>query len=283
MLAVATLPVAAAIIAASVVLPGAGPAAHAAEVLRAASEQTVEAADPIIAAGQYLKVTTEAAYFAGESDANGNITGYLAPSTTEVWVPGDNAQNWVQRVTSRPATEFFGQGAKEAAQRDWESALARGVVQVTRAANGEFVEVRELGGEVDLGDLPDTPPAALAYLRSGSGSGSDTSDEAALGFAAQLLWEGTMTASQRAVLYEAIALLPSIRITHDTAVLDGRTGTAFSVEPTGAHDRLEIIIDPATGRYIGERQVTTTAMGAVPAGTTVSYTAVKTQVVNSAP
>lgn len=90
-------------------------------------------------------------------------------------------------------------------------------------------------------------------------------------------------ASKRAVLFEAIALLPRIQITHDTAVHDGRTGTAFSVEPTDDRDRLEIIMDPATGRYIGEREVTTTAMGAVPPGTKVSYTAVETHVVDSAP
>ncbi|QEE61012.1 hypothetical protein FVA74_05060 [Salinibacterium sp. dk2585] len=269
---------AAAIVAAGVILPGM-PAAKAAEVLRVASAQTITVADPVVGPGQYLKVTTDAAYFAGESDANGTVTGYIAPSTTEVWMPSDNTENWVQRVTAKPATDFYGDGAQDAAQRDWESTLASGIVQVTHAANGRFIELRELGGDVDLGDLPDAPREALTYLR----ATTDPSDEGVLHFAAELLRDGTMSAPQRAVLYEAIALLPSIRITQDTAVLDGRTGTAFSVEPTGAHDRLEIIIDPATGRYIGEREVTTTAMGAVPAGTTVSYSAVDTQVVSSAP
>lgn len=271
-------PVAIALVVVSVVVPGRA-TAQAAEILRQAADQTITTSDPVVETGEFLKITTDAAYLAYESAADGNLTAYLSPSITEVWVPAGTGDDWVQRVTAERATAFYGGSARAAAERDWKSTVAGGVVRTTRAANGEFVEVHELGGEVDLGDLPDSPQAALNYLH----SGADPTDAGALAFAAQLLRDGTMKAAERAVLYDALALLPGIRITDDTAVLDGRTGVAFSLDPVGVLDRQEIIIDPTTGQFIGERELATADQGAVPAGTSVAYTAVTVEVVNSAP
>ena len=272
-------PVAAALVVASaIVIPGAS-SAEAAEALRSAADVTITSSDPVIPAGGYLKITTDAAYLAYESDDTGSLTAYLSPSVTEVWVPGDDEEDWVQRVTAEPATTFYGDAARAAADRDWAATQSAGVVRETTAADGEFVEVTELGGEVDRGPLPDTPQAVLDYLH----STPDSSDEGALSFAAELLRTGTMTADERAVLYEALALLPGIRVADDEAVLDGRTGIAFSLEPDGALNRMEIVIDPATGLFIGERMVSTTDQDAIPAGTDIEYTAVTTEVVTTAP
>ena len=46
---------------------------------------------------------------------------------------------------------------------------------------------------------------------------------------------------------------------------------------------MDIIIDPATGLLIGEREVTLTAGETFPAGTATAWTSVQTSVVNSAP
>ncbi|QHK20736.1 hypothetical protein GU243_14490 [Pseudarthrobacter psychrotolerans] len=46
---------------------------------------------------------------------------------------------------------------------------------------------------------------------------------------------------------------------------------------------MDIIIDPATGLLIGEREVTLTAGKTFPAGPATAWTSVQTSVVNSGP
>ncbi|WP_156756471.1 hypothetical protein [Actinokineospora pegani] len=55
--------------------------------------------------------------------------------------------------------------------------------------------------------------------------------------------------------------------------LDGRTGTAPGVDD--GHVRQEIIIDPGTGRFIGERRVATRDVDGLTAGTVLTSTSVE--------
>jgi len=273
------IPVAAAVAVTAVVMWPTSDSATAAEALRSAADVSITTSDPLVGPGQYLKVTTEAAYLAYESDADGQLSAYLSPSTTETYIPYESGQDWVQKVTAEPATEFYGEASRAAAQRDWEETVRGGVVRVARAADDDFAQSEELGGEIADVPLPDTPEQTLVFLH--EGPYGDGTDDGALAYAAQLLREGTMPASQRSVLYRALALLPGIRITDGNAVLDGRTGIAFSLDADpGAR---EIIVDPTTGLFIGERTLTAIATGAVPAGTEQEYTAVSTTVVDQAP
>ena len=273
------IPVAAAIAITAVVTWPATDSATAAEALRNAADVTITTSEPLVGPGQYLKVTTEAAYLAYEHDAHGRLNAYLSPSTTEVFIPSDPGQEWVQRLTAEPATEFYGEASHAAAQRDWAETVRGGVVRVVRAADGNFAQADELGGDIADVSMPDTPEQTLVFLH--EGPYGDGTDDGALSYAAQLLRDGTMPASQRSVIYRALALLPGIRITDGNAVLDGRTGIAFSLDADpGAR---EIIVDPTTGLFIGERTLTDTATGTVPAGTEESYTAVSTTVVDTAP
>lgn len=272
-------PVVAAIaITAVVVGPGVSQA-EAAEALRNVADVTITTSDPVVGPEQFLKVTTEAAYLAYESDADGYYTAYLSPSVTEVFIPSDPEEQWVQRVTAEPATAFYGDASRAAAQRDWAETVRGGIVRVTRDAEGDFVHAAELGGDLTDIPMPENPDQALAFLH--ERPYGDGTDIGALSYAAQLLREGTMNANERSTLYRALALLPGIRITDGNAVLDGRTGIAFSLDADV--NTPEIIVDPDTGLFIGERSLTVAATGAIPAGTEEEYTAVTTTVVNEAP
>jgi len=273
------IPVAAAIAITAVVTWPATDSATAAEALRDAADVTITTSDPFVGPGQYLKVTTEAAYLAYEHDADDQLNAYLAPSTREVFIPADPGQDWVRRLTAQPATAFYGEASHAAAQRDWKETVRGGVVRVVRAADGGFEQADELGGEIADVPLPETPEQTLTFLH--ELPYGDGTDDGALAYAAQLLRDGTMPASQRSVLYRALALLPGIRITDGNAVLDGRTGIAFSLDADPG--TREIIVDPTTGLFIGERTLSAAAIGAVPAGTEQSYTAVSTTVVDTAP
>ncbi|MCJ1688459.1 hypothetical protein [Rathayibacter sp. VKM Ac-2927] len=273
------VPLAAALVLGVVVLdPGAG-SAEASEALRTAADATITVEDPIVGAGQYLKITTEAAYLAYEVDADGDYTAYLAPSITEVFIPADADTDWVQRVTAEPATAFYGEASRTAAERDWASTAQSGVVQTTKDPEGDFAHAAELGGEVTEEPLPTDPREALAALR--RLPWGDGTDAGVLSGAAELLRSGMLAGAERSTLYRALAMIPGIRIADRSAVLDGRTGIAFSLDADV--NVPEIVIDPTTGLFIGERTLTSSDQGAIPAGTAEQYTAVTTTVVDSAP
>jgi RNA polymerase sigma-70 factor (ECF subfamily) len=54
------------------------------------------------------------------------------------------------------------------------------------------------------------------------------------------------------------------------------------VTDSGA-DRREIVIDPVSGQYIGERMITVHGFGAIPAGTAMESTSVTLSVADRAP
>ena len=106
-------------------------------------------------------------------------------------------------------------------------------------------------------------------------------DGQALVFIADRLRSGIVPADLRAAFYEAAALIPGVTIVESQATLDGRTGVAIGRDE-GSIERQEIIIDPSTGLYIGERLVTLAGMNEIPSGTVVSWSAVTTSVTDSA-
>ncbi|PWC04565.1 CU044_5270 family protein [Mycetocola zhujimingii] len=273
------VPLAAALVVGTVVFGPSPDAAQASEALRDAADRTISVSDPFVGEGEYLKITTEQAFLAYEVTADGDYSAYRSTTVTEVFVPASPGDDWVQRVTAQPATEFYGEASHAAAERDWANTVDNGVVQISRDSDGDFVHARELGGEVAAPVLPSDPEEALAFLYDmpyGNGT-----DEGALSYAAQLLRDGTMAAEQRSTLYQALALLPGIRITDGNAALDGRTGIAFSIDSDTTVP--EIIVDPDTGQFIGQRSLTPAAQGAIPAGTVEDYTAVTTTVVDEVP
>ena len=94
---------------------------------------------------------------------------------------------------------------------------------------------------------------------------------------------GVIPADLRAALYQAAALIPGVTVMDREATLDGRTGISLGMETPGYKARKELIVDPSTGHLIGEREILLEDQGSIPAGTAVSWTAVTTTVVDSAP
>ena len=111
----------------------------------------------------------------------------------------------------------------------------------------------------------------------------DTPYEEAFITIADTLKTGVIPADLRAALYQAAALIPGLTVVEGEATLDGRTGISLGMESSRNEVRQEIIIDPATGQLIGEREVLLEDSGGIPAGTATAWTAVTTSVVDSAP
>jgi hypothetical protein len=269
--------IAAVVTAVAVLPPSAGPAdpsTAASSMLRTAAKA---ANDPAVADGQFLKLATTAAYLATTSlDGRPESTiGYLDARMRETFIPADDSTRPIELTTYVEPTVFFGAGAEEFAARD-RKRTAEDSTNTPRVVVAEPDATRPVE---DLSLMPRDPQALLDYLvdfRYQAGS----SDENVFAHVVDLLRSGTVKSDLRAALYEALALMPSVVITEQQTTLDDRRGTAIGLATADGASRQEIIIDPATGEYIGVRIVSVNGFGEIPAGTTLEYTALTASVVD---
>ncbi|MFC0109133.1 hypothetical protein [Kibdelosporangium aridum] len=71
--------------------------------------------------------------------------------------------------------------------------------------------------------------------------------------AADALRSGLLPAEVRSALYQALTRLRGLELTDSAANLDGHKGIALGIDD--GERRREIIVDPGTGAFIGERQI----------------------------
>lgn len=265
-----------------------GADAAAADVLDKAALATITSSDPVLQPGQYLLVGTDAVYRAtlmadgGEWDANKAVT-YLTISHDELYIPADRSDDWVWvRGLTEPYKSFSDEGAR-LAQEQYARMLAEtgGEPELLRAPRGEFYG--SAGRYGDLGDLPRDPQQLLNYIYKATLGAGRSADGEALVWIADTLRTGRVPADLRAALYRAAAGIPGVEITEQAANLDGRTGISIGRVENVDGTRQDIIIDPATGSLIGEREVLVREALGLPAGTTTAFTAVTTSVADSAP
>ena len=291
---------------------GAEPAA--ASVLESAARATLQFSDPVVGAGQYLRVRTDAVYMTQtwlEEDVdaarvNGEVQDLqtVAPQTymqgehLELFRPADPNDTWWQIQCRASVAETFGPKSELAAQQD--PSVTEGPIGHLIEMPGGRMKYESPDGQIESGNpvggftvpggasddftqLPLEPATLLAEIhRLNAGSGPSP-DGQALVWIADTLRSGTVPAEYRAAMYQAAALIPGVTITDEQATLNGTTGIAIGRDETNDGIRQEIIIDPATGQFIGERRVALEGYGAVAAGTTVGWTAVTTEIVEAAP
>jgi hypothetical protein len=266
--------IAAVVTAVAVLPPSADGSAEASTMLRTAARA---ADDPAVADGQFLKLATTAAYLSTTSlDGRPESTiGYLDARMRETFIPSDDSTRPIELTTYVEPTVFFGAGAEEFAARDRKRA-AEASTDTPRVVVAQPDATRPVE---DLSLMPRDPQALLDYLvdfRYQAGS----SDENVFAHVVDLLRSGTVKSDLRAALYEALALMPAVVITEQQTTLDDRRGTAIGLATADGASRQEIIIDPATGEYIGVRIVSVNGFGEIPAGTTLEYTALTASVVD---
>lgn len=263
---------------------GADPAA--ADVLHAAAARTINETDPAVAAGQYLKVSTEAITSATVT-GDGATESYLERQTGELYVPSDHADDWIWQRTPRVPYKAFTADAQRVMNDIIASDKRQHIDQddeLLRAPGGAFYGVPAVVSDKTLAALPQNGRDLLQYVYRATKGKGHSPDAEAFDYIADLLRSGLVPAQQRATLYDAVALIPGVSIADKQATLDGRTGVALG-HAQGARIQQQIIIDPATGLLIGERQVALeeSAAPGIPVGTAIESTAVTTTVVDAAP
>jgi hypothetical protein len=117
-----------------------------------------------------------------------------------------------------------------------------------------------------LESLPTDPAALLAYIYAHRGW-NQAWDEIL-----NCLQEYLLPPKLRAAMFEAAAKIPGVSVVPGATDAAGRTGIAVSkvVGPS----RYELIFNPRSYEYMGQRDVTVTAKPGVPAGTVTGSTAV---------
>ncbi|WP_336632241.1 MULTISPECIES: CU044_5270 family protein [unclassified Microbacterium] len=261
-----------------------GADAAAAAVLEDASVAAIDAVDPAVGPGQYLSVHTRAVH--RMTGQRGDITAtfqYLADDT--LFVPADRTDDWVWHRGPQSVAATFGPDSQAVADA-WQAEAPADAVSggdLLRAPAGAFYGGSPDAGFDDLGALPRDPYRLLNHIYRvtlGSGPSPDTE---ALVFLADRLRIGDVPADLRSAMYRAAAMIPGVALVDDQATLDGHRGVAIGRDEPAWGSRIEIIVDPATGAFLGERETLLRDQDGIPAGTIVSWTAVTTAVVDTAP
>nr|WP_236593526.1 CU044_5270 family protein [Paenarthrobacter ureafaciens] len=249
-------------------------AAQAADLLNQAAESSISVSDQPVGRGQYLKVDTA---YVGAMHTDGGLT-WNTRSGSHLYVPYDRQGEWILDHDPVTPIEYLGSTTKDMVDDYYSS---RGLPAVEPAH-----QIRGLGGLFFTGgntmsfghlspeeetSIPRDPAALIEWIRAYI-KGTDSSVWA---FIADQLSSGLVPAEWRAVLYKAAALVPGATATSAQTTLDGRAGTAVGRTTDGI--RTDIIFDPATGLFIGQRAVNEST------GAVTGWSAVRTSVVGSAP
>ncbi|QFZ23560.1 CU044_5270 family protein [Saccharothrix syringae] len=227
----------------------------------------ITAADRPLGPGQYRYIATHQwnsssmvnAPAAGQPDAPSGWT-WLRESRHEKWIPGDQALDWMERRTPLEGLKWLGGTVPESEAPKPE---------VTDTDTGERVgkcgdffpnsQPKKVCGDPTDWDnpafyeaLPRDPQAIVDYLRTATAH-RGSAPATVFHWGVEILRTGLMPADLRAQWYRALALLDGVTAFEQGVNLDGRTGVAIGIE--GPNERRELIVDPATGDFIGERTV----------------------------
>ena len=281
------------IVVADVVRPtGSGATAEAAEVLNNAATATIKTSDPVVGPGQYLKIETTELTGGGMQAADGSDISWQETTGGQLYIPTDINGEWVwnreDRVPLGSSSDAAKAAAAELAQR--RQAQPEGgpvLVGILRATGGAFYgnEPTIIVGTPlkEASSLPRDPQALLDIIYERTKGAGKSPEIKALGTITAALRTGVIPADLRAALYKAAALIPGVTVADKQATIDGRTGVAIGIPSPDGGSRQETIIDPATGLLIGERNVLLKDYPGYTAGTIVTWTSVRTSVVDGAP
>ena len=279
-------------------LPGTQtPTASAASLtLRQAANATIHEQDQPLGPGQYRYIRSDAWAIDAIMTTGSHYLAFQAEDISELWVPRDQAGIWLERTapTGKRVWVIGTEAEAEAAgfkPGDFDGVpsgdltAACGDFYPNNGARPSCADMATMAGWQQptpawLATLPTDPQAMLARLRKDAPV-NGRGDAELVVYVADALRSGLVPADVRALLYQALALLPDIKITQQVANLAGRTGVAMGVDDSESPTRQEIIIDPVTGQYIGERTMALQATQGVRAGAPTEYSSVTTAVVNA--
>lgn len=302
--AIAALVAAAAVVVPSMVSRDAAPRADAAAVLnQAARAAAISAKDEALKPGQYRYVQSSGLGIGGSGtvgkDGNTVMTMEWQRWGRETWIPSDPKAEWLLRDPVRTSAPMDSGTVPAAAA----FVPAPGTSGESVTANcGEFFPSGDPAASTNfctssgswqvpsaswLRGLPKDPEQMYQLLRRETAGRGKSPNAEMLVYAQDALGTGLVPAEVRSVILAALAKVPDLAIADRQANLNGQHGVAFTVEEAGMTSQL--IVDPATGQFIGTRDVLSADQPqgvngrdgkeiVLRAGTVVSFTALRTGV-----
>ena len=249
--------------------PSVGSAA-AAELLHQAATHT---GDATLRPGQALQVLQYARWSVSDSEHRWM---YLQDQTLQTWIPSDRTGTWLYRHTKTGERQWL-IGSEQDNARD---------VPENLHTDGEFTSTGgpALHDEIKpsfrdpspeyLASLPLDPRELYGELR------DEVAGDEGLTFLQMIndgLDTGVYPAQVRASVYKALTYLPKLEIVEEAAVIDSRSGTALGVTENETTE--QIVIDRATGEYLGSRTVLAKDAWGLKRGQVIGTTSVTTKVV----
>lgn len=242
-----------------------------------AAEQLNTAADNIRAAdkpqpGQFTYTGRHSWRLQAVMDSSGGKAefAFLEEKVHEIWQPSGTQPECPARAGVTGERQWL-IGDEEAAKAAGLNLPGREIKDGDAYCNGTWPE-----------PLPDDPEVFYSKLINGVfGPGVARDENGTISSQSMIAAVGVMLAADvpadtRAVLYEVLARVPGIEVTEQVANLDGQKGTAYGLSENG--QRYDVIIDPATGKFIGEREISENGHAGegieVPPGTVTNYTSV---------
>lgn len=259
-----------------------GGTAEAKAGLNAAADHVV-AKDPVIPPGKYrYRVSHEWNYSMMELAPNKSVS-FLEESLIETWIPADRSQEWMQRKAPTGNRKLLS-GTQQELERATKL-MGDSEPEVLRAKCGDFYlnegekPCTQAGSWQDpspewAASLPRDPKALYKRLKKDAPHNSRGETEL-LVYAADALRTGEVPADVRSALYRALGYLDNLEVSDRAANLDGKVGIAYGSDD--GEERQEIIIDPRTGDFIGERKVFTSGKDR---GDVIGFSSVATSIVD---
>lgn len=282
--AVGALLLAAGIVAVDGLAPGGRPVGASAEAIALLNRAAINVKeDPVVKPGQYLLVTRRQMSIGFGQLAGGRTVTFRTRELTETWIPGDPSKPWVLRTTGEPE-EYFTPEDERAAQA--EGASVEPGTELRRARDGAFYGPIQPSWQTPtrefLAALPRDPGQLLRRIYEDSRGQGSSPDGEALVYVGDVLRSELVPADLRAALFKAATLIPGVEVTARQANLHGRSGVGVGRYEDVDGTRTELLFDPDSGEFIGEREVDTRGRGIVP-DNILSWTSVHTEVVAKAP
>jgi hypothetical protein len=232
------------------------------QVLASAANLAIKSTDVPLRPGQFRYVDEHGWEELTEQHADGGGFSYLREETIQTWIPADYHTDWRERRTLTGKKQWLGGTEPQSVLSQPEPDADIQNADRTAACGNFFPQsqgTHVCGDPTDIGSpafyqqLPTSTAQMLTKLKQEAAPKGGTPSEI-LHIADAMLQTGLAPAAVRAAMYRALAELPGIQITDRTANLAGATGVALGIDD-GSSMREDVIIDPNTGEYIGDRQI----------------------------
>lgn len=102
-------------------------------------------------------------------------------------------------------------------------------------------------------------------------------------YVSDVLRTGLVPADLRASLYRVLATVPGVTVSARAAQIGDRTGIGFSYDESVSGTLQEIVINPATGDLVGEREVVVDRSSGLPVGTVMWQSSNSRSLVDAVP